>query len=143
MHAGVGVGGVGDLERGRVCRDQPGGGRSSYWHAYEASKAHEWAHWNTDWMVTCIGALWPAANTDLDAITIPKADAVSAAAARPLLQAKIDVRMATLDAALTNKWIPIPDSPGVAGSTGYIAGQAVLDPLIAAVKAYAARKGWT
>jgi hypothetical protein len=94
-------------------------------------------------MVTCIGALWPAANTDLDAITIPKADAVSAAAARPLLQAKIDVRMATLDAALTNKWIPIPDSPGVAGSTGYIAGQAVLDPLIAAVKAYAARKGWT
>lgn len=60
-----------------------------------------------------------------------------------LLQAKIDARMATLDAALTAKWIPIPDTPGVAGSTGYIAGQAVLDRLIAAVKAYAAKKGWT
>jgi hypothetical protein len=50
--------------------------------------------------------------------------------------------MATLDAALTAKWIPIPDTPGVAGSTGYIAGQAVLDPLIAAVKAYATKKSW-
>jgi len=123
--------------------NQAGGGRSSYWHSYEASKAHEWAHWNTDWMVTCIGALWPAANVDLDAITIPKASAVDAAAAKALLQAKIDARMATLDAALTAKWIPIPDTPGVAGSTGYNAGQAVLDPLIAAVKAYAATKKWT
>jgi hypothetical protein len=121
---------------------QISGGRSSYWHSYEASKAHEWAHWNTDWMITCIGALWPVANTDLDAITIPKADAANAAAAKPLLQAKIDARMATLDAALTAKWIPIPDTPGVAGSTGYIAGQAVLNPLIAAVKAYAAKKKW-
>jgi hypothetical protein len=102
--------------------NQAGGGRSSYWHSYEASKAHEWAHWNTDWMVTCIAALWPAANADLDAITIPKASAADAAAARSLLQA---------------------NTAGVAGSTGYIAGQAVLDRLIAAVKAYAAKKGWT
>lgn len=55
--------------------NQASGGRSSYWHSYEASKAHECAHWNTDWMVTCIGALWPAANAELDAITIPKASA--------------------------------------------------------------------
>jgi hypothetical protein len=75
-------------------------------------------------------------------ITIPKASAANVAAARPLLQAKIDARMATLDAALTAKWIPIPDTPGIAGSTGYLAGQAVLDPLIAAVKAYAAKQGW-
>jgi len=122
---------------------QAGGGRSSYWHSYEASKAHEWAHWNTDWMVTCIGALWPTANTDLDAITIPKADAANAAAARPLLQAKIDARMATLRSALVAKWNPIPDSPGAAGSTGYDAGQAVLNGLIANVKAYAATKKWT
>jgi len=122
--------------------NQAAGGRSSYWHSYEASKAHERAHWNTDWMITCIGALWPTANADLDAITIPKAGAANAAAAKPLLQAKIDARMAVLDAALTAKWIPIPDSPGVAGSTGYIAGQAVLNPLIAAVKAYAVTKGW-
>lgn len=69
-------------------------------------------------------ARWPAAYADLDAITIPKA----AAATRARLQARIDARMATLDAALTTIWIPIPDSPGVAGSTGYIAGQAVLIP---------------
>jgi hypothetical protein len=122
---------------------QAGGGRSSYWHSYEASKAHEWAHWNTDWMVTCIGALWPAANTDLDAITIAKADAADAAAARPLLQAKIDKRMKTFNSALTTKWNAIPDTPGVAGSTGYDAGQAVLNGLIAKVNAYAATKKWT
>lgn len=121
---------------------KPGGGRSHHWHAYAASHAHEWAHWNTDWMVTCIGALWPAANTDLDAITIPKASAADAAAAKPLLQAKIDTRMATLWAALVAKWNPIPDSPGVAGSTGYDAGKAVLDPIIASVRAYATTKGW-
>jgi hypothetical protein len=50
--------------------------------------------------------------------------------------------MAALEAALHATWNPIPDTPGVAGSTGYIAGQAVLNPLIAAVNAYAARKGW-
>lgn len=121
---------------------QAGGGRSSHWHAYAASEAHERAHWNSDWMVTCIGALWPTANTDLDAITIPKASAVDATAARPLLQAKIDTRMATLWRALVALWNPIPDSPGVAGSTGYDAGQAVLDGLIANVRAYGATKGW-
>lgn len=123
--------------------NQANGGRSSYWHSYEASKAHEWKHWNHDWMVDCIGALWPAANTDLDAITIPKASAADAAAATPLLQAKIDARMKTLDRALTAKWNAVPDSPGEAGANGYIAGQAVLDVLIAKVKAYAAKKGWT
>lgn len=39
-------------------------------------------------------------------------------------------------------WIPISDTSGVADSTGYIAGQAVLNPLIAAIRAYAAGKGW-
>jgi hypothetical protein len=121
---------------------KPGGGRSHHWHAYAASRAHEWAHWNTDWMVTCIGALWPTANTDLDAITIPKASAADAAAATPLLQAQIDTRMATLWRALVAVWNPIPDSPGAAGSTGYDAGKAVLDPLIANVRAYANTKGW-
>lgn len=29
--------------------NQVGGGRSSYWHSYEASKAHEWAHWKKTW----------------------------------------------------------------------------------------------
>jgi hypothetical protein len=122
--------------------NQSGGGRSSYWHSYEASKAHEWEHWNTDWLKGIVEPLWPAVNTDLDAITIPKADAADEAAARPLLQAKIDVRMKTFDRELTRKWNAVPDSPGLAGANGYTAGQKVLDKLIAAVEAYAKTKGW-
>jgi len=50
--------------------------------------------------------------------------------------------MATLWRALVAVWNPIPDSPGLAGSTGYDAGKAVLDPIIASVRAYANTKGW-
>jgi hypothetical protein len=122
--------------------NQAGGGRSSYWHSYEASKAHEWEHWNTDWLKGIVEPLWPAVNTDLDAITIPKADALNEAAARPLLQAKIDARMKTFDRELTRKWNAVPDTPGQAGANGYIAGQKVLNGLISAVQAYGKTKGW-
>jgi len=122
--------------------NQANGGRSSFWHSYEASKAHEWEHWNTDWLKQIVGPLWPAVNTDLDAITIPKADAANEAAARPLLQAKIDARMKTFDRELTRKWNANPDTAGMAGANGYIAGQKVLDKLIAAVEAYGKAKGW-
>jgi hypothetical protein len=122
--------------------NQPGGGRSSFWHSYEASKAHEWEHWNTDWIKGIVEPSWPAVNTDLDAITIPKADAANEAAAKPLLQAKIDARMKAFDRELTRKWNAVPDSPGLAGANGYIAGQKILDTLIAAVQAYGHTKSW-
>jgi len=122
--------------------NQAGGGRSSFWHSYEASKAHEWEHWNTDWLKGIVEPLWPAVNTDLDAITIPKADAADEAAARLKLQAKIDARMKTFDRDLTRKWNAVPDTAGQAGANGYIAGQKVLDKLIAAVEAYGKKKGW-
>jgi hypothetical protein len=122
--------------------NQAGGGRSSFWHSYEASKAHEWEHWNTDWLKGIVEPLWPAVNTDLDAISIPKADAADEATARPLLQAKIDARMKTFDRELTRKWNAVPDTPGLAGANGYIAGQKVLNGLIAAVQAYGTTKGW-
>jgi hypothetical protein len=122
--------------------NQAAGGRSSYWHSYEASKAHEWEHWNTDWLKGIVEPLWPAVNTDLDAITIPKATAANEAAARPLLQAKIDARMKTFDRELTRKWNAVPDTPGQAGANGYIAGQKVLNGLISAVQAYGKTKGW-
>jgi hypothetical protein len=122
--------------------NQASGGRSSFWHSYEASKAHEWEHWNTDWLKQIVGPLWPAVNTDLDAITIAKADAANEAAARPMLQTKIDARMKIFDRELTRKWNANPDTAGVAGSNGYIAGQKVLDKLIAAVEAYGKAKGW-
>ena len=118
------------------------GGRSSYWHSYDASKAHEQKHWDLDWMVTCIGAWWPTYNTKLDALEIPKASAADAAAARPLLQAKVTALCKELDGKLTTAWNAVPDKPGLAGSNGYDAGQAVLDGLITKVEAYAATKGW-
>lgn len=122
--------------------NQASGGRSSYWHSYEASKAHEWEHWNTDWLKGIVEPLWPAVNTDLDTITIPKAGAADEATARPLLQAKIDARMKTFDRELTRKWNAVPDTPGQAGANGYIAGQKILNGLISAVQAYGRTKGW-
>jgi hypothetical protein len=123
--------------------NQANGGRSSYWHSYEASKAHEWAHWNTDYMKKCVEKFWPRANTDIDAITIPKADAKDAAEAKPKLQTKIDVRFEKLAQDMIATYNAIPDSPGAADGAGYKAGQAELDKLIAKVRAYAAQKGWT
>ncbi|HSR96436.1 MAG TPA: hypothetical protein VLM79_05155 [Kofleriaceae bacterium] len=122
--------------------NQAGGGRSSFWHSYEASKAHEWEHWNKDWLKGIVEPAWPTVNTDLDAITIAKADAVDEPTARAKLQVKIDARMKTFDRDLTRKWNAVPDTPGQAGANGYIAGQKVLDTLIAAVEAYGKKKGW-
>ena len=122
--------------------NQAGGGRSSYWHSYDASKAHEWAHWNTDYMKLCVGKFWPQANKDLDAISIPKAEAADATAARAKLQAKVEARLGKLRSDMIAAWNAIPDSPGNAEGAGYKAGQAVLDGLIAKVRAYATKKGW-
>jgi len=122
--------------------NQASGGRSSYWHSYEASKAHEWAHWNTDYMTLCVGKYWPQANKDLDAISIPKADAANATAAKAKLQAKVDTRLDKLRSDMIGAWNAIPDSPGNAGGSGYKAGQTVLDGLIAKVREYATKKGW-
>jgi hypothetical protein len=119
-----------------------GGGRSAHWHSTAASDAHEYEHWNKDWMKNVLGALWPKANRDIDKITIPKADAGDAAAAKPLLKAKVDARIATANAKSTTDWNAVPDDPGLAGANGYKAGQRVLNGLIDAVKAYAKSKKW-
>jgi hypothetical protein len=50
--------------------------------------------------------------------------------------------MKTFDRELTRKWNANPDTAGMAGSNGYIAGQKVLDKLIAAVEGYGKTKGW-
>lgn len=121
---------------------RPGGGRSNHWHSTAASDAHEWAHWNTDWLKNVLGGLWPRANRDIDAITIPKADAVDDVAARPLLRPKVNARIATADAKSTRDWNAVPDTPGAAGANGYQAGQQVLDGLIQSVRDYARSKKW-
>ncbi|HET8951676.1 MAG TPA: hypothetical protein VFN44_14245 [Solirubrobacteraceae bacterium] len=120
----------------------PSGGKSAYWHSTAASDAHEYAHWDTDWMKTSVGGNWPQANKDIDAMTIPKADAADATAAKPKLKPKVEARFNTFSDKAIKDWIAIPDTPGVAGSTGYIAGQKVLDGLIAKVDEYAKTKKW-
>ena len=94
----------------------PSGGKSSYWHSTAASDAHEYAHWNTDWMKTSVGGNWPQANKDIDAITIPKADAADATAAKPKLQPKVEARLKTFSDKAIKDWIAVPDTAGVAGS---------------------------
>ena len=123
-----------------------GGGAGPNWHSTGASHAHEWAHWNTDWIAdsinSAVGGNWPKANRDLDALREPKASSATAADAKTALQAKVDARMGTFEAKTSARWNAIPDTPGVAGSTGYVAGAAVLSGLIAAVRDYAIVKGW-
>ena len=119
-----------------------GGGRSSHWHSTAASDAHEFAHWNTDWLKNVLGGLWPKANRDIDKITIPKASAVDAAAAQPLLKTRVDARIATANAKSTRDWNAVPDSAGMSGANGYKAGQRVLDGLITSVRDYARSKKW-
>lgn len=124
----------------------PGGGAGPNWHSTGASSAHEWAHWNTDWIAdsvsTVAGGNWAKANQDLDALTQPKATSATAADARTALQGRVNTRVATFNNAAVTRWNAIPDTPGVAGSTGYIAGAAVLATLISAVRNYAITKGW-
>jgi hypothetical protein len=124
-----------------------GGGAGPNWHSTAASSAHEWTHWNTDYVADSVGSAaggnWPQTNTDLDALRQPKAASPTAAAARTALQPRVNARLATWRSRTISRWNAIPDSPGVAGSTGYAAGMAVLNTHIAAVRAYATSKGWT
>jgi hypothetical protein len=96
----------------------------------------------TDSVGSAAGGNWPATNTALDALREPKSVSATEADARTALTPRVNALMATWRIRTVARWNAIPDTPGVAGSTGYIAGQRVLDALIAAVRAYATRKGW-
>jgi hypothetical protein len=124
-----------------------GGGAGPNWHSTAASSAHEWAHWNTDYVVDSVGSAaggnWPQANADIDGLRQPKAASPTAAAARAALRPRVDARLGTWRTRTVTRWNAIPDSPGVAGSTGYDAGMAVLNGHIAAVRAFATAQGWT
>lgn len=126
---------------------QANGGAGPNWHSTDASHAHEWAHWNTDYVADSVGSVaggnWPKTNTDLDALRQPKASSPTAAAAKAALTARVNTRLGTWRTRTSARWRAIPDTPGVAGSTGYVAGAAVLAGLIDSVRAFAVRKGWT
>lgn len=123
-----------------------GGGRGPNWHSTATSSAHEWAHWNTDWIKDSVnsaaGGNWSKANQEIDAITQPKASSATAADAKTAMQGRVNARLLTFNNAAITRWNAIPDTAGVAGSTGYIAGAAVLATLIGSVRTYATTKGW-
>lgn len=122
------------------------GGAGANWHSTAASTAHEWAHWNSDYLADTIPtADWRGTNTDIDALTVPKAGNPDATAARAALRPAVDRRFRTFVAAATRRWNAIitgTDKPGL-GGRGYAAGMAVLNGHISAVRTYATSKGWT
>lgn len=121
--------------------DTPGGGAGPDWHSTAASSAHENFHWNTDWMTTCIGAKWPAAETAIEAFT---SNATTKAAAKTAIEPQVNTRFGTFKTDLATEWntnIAPKDSPG-AGGGAYATGSGVLAGLINAVQAYRVLKGW-
>lgn len=121
--------------------DTAGGGAGPHWHSAAASAAHENFHWNTDWMVTCIGANWGAGEI---AIETPTAMGNTKAAATATLTPLVTAQQNNFNAQILNVWnntiIPA-DVPG-GGGGGYAAGVAVLNGIIAAVQAFATANGW-
>lgn len=125
--------------------DTVGGGRGPNWHSTAASSAHENTHWTGDYLGDAIPtANWTATNTAIDAMSIPKASAADAAAARTALSPQVTARFRTFNTAAITRWntlITTTDTPG-SGGRGYAAGQAVLNGRIAGVRAYATAKTW-
>ncbi|TCL69505.1 hypothetical protein [Rhizobium sp. BK251] len=122
------------------------GGAGPNWHSTDASHAHEWAHWNTDYVIDSVGSAaggnWSKVNTDIDALRQPKTTSATAGDAKTALTARVNAQFAKWRSNTIKRWNAIPDTAGVAGSTGYEAGAAVLATLIASVRAYAVSKGW-
>jgi hypothetical protein len=125
--------------------DHAGGGAGPNWHSSAASSAHEWAHWNQDYLGDALRVgNWSQTNQDIDGMTVAKSAQADAAAARTALQPRVTARFNTFVAAVTARWnvlIHSLDKPGN-GGRGYAAGMAVLNGLIDSVRAYASSKGW-
>lgn len=124
------------------------GGAGPNWHSTAVSRAHEWAHWNRDYVRDAVGSAiggnWAQTNTDLDALREPKASSASRADARTFLLPRVNTRLATWRAATVARWnsiISSTDFPG-GGGRGYAAGMTVLNRIIARVRTYVRSKGW-
>ena len=118
------------------------GGRSNYWHSSVASKAHEDAHWNTDWLKNVLGSTWPAARKSIGRITVSKEEAADAGAAKAAMKPKVEAKIDKLETKSTRKWNAVPDEPGAWFANGYKAGQRVLDGLVDRVEAFAKSQKW-
>jgi hypothetical protein len=122
------------------------GGAGLNWHSNAASTAHEWTHWNVDYIEDSVlgwaGGNWDGVNEKIDKLTEPKSSSADAGAAKTALQPKVDAEVSTWRSKTIKRWNIIPDTPGVVGSTGYEAGMKVLNGHIDAIRAYAISKGW-
>jgi hypothetical protein len=122
-----------------------GGGAGQYWHSTAASSAHEWTHWNQDYLNDAIRAgNWAGTNTDIDAMTVAKSAQADVGAARTALEPLVTARFNTFVRAVTNRWNAIihgTDRPG-RGGRGYAAGMGVLNGLIESVRSFAGSKNW-
>ncbi len=124
--------------------DTSGGGAGPNWHSTAASRAHEWAHWNEDYVDDAVMSNWSRANTRIDALREPKSQSATAAEARAALASRVNAEISAWRRATILRWntlISANDKPG-AGGRGYAAGAAVLATDIAAVRAYKNAKGW-
>jgi hypothetical protein len=124
--------------------DVAGGGAGPHWHSTAASTAHEYYHWNIDWMTSCINAFWPAAETDLENLNVSVTTANTKAAAITALTAQVNTRFNQYKISIVNNWnnvIAPADVPG-GGGGGYAAGMAILNGLIASVTAFKVAQGW-
>lgn len=124
--------------------DTAGGGAGVYWHSAEASRAHEWAHWNIDWVQDAVngsnGGDWLIANADIDDLRVSKADSGNTPAeGRAALEPLVNDRMRQWRQATAAYWngtvVAVKDKPG-AGGIGYAKGMEVLQGLIDKVRAY-------
>lgn len=120
----------------------PKGGRSNHWHSTVASTAHEQAHWDTDWLKNVLGPAWPAARKSIARVTIAKADAADAVAAKAKLDDGVKAKIKKFNTKTTKAWNAVPDEPGAWFANGYKAGQKVLDGLIGQVESFAKSQKW-
>jgi hypothetical protein len=128
--------------------DTAGGGAGPHWHDTAASRAHEYAHWNEDYIgdavTTAAGGNWAAVNARIDALVVPKAGHADAAAARVALTPLVNAELTTWRRATIRRWnaiISTTDTPG-GGGRGYAAGARVLAGHITRIRAYKDSKGW-
>lgn len=123
-----------------------GGGAGPRWHSTEASQAHEHFHWDTDWMTTSLGVApggdWAATEIALENLSVSVLDQLTEASARTALEPQVDARFRQFSTTASACWTAIPDTPGVAGSGGYVRGMAILQGLINNVETYRTARGW-
>lgn len=105
--------------------DKPGGGAGPYWHCTEASRTHEWAHWNEDWVADAVnsskGGNWPAVNAKIERLWVSKVlGRFTKEAGRKALEPLVNKQIDELDDEVTDRWNEFDptDKPG-AGGRGY------------------------